>query len=118
MLDLIQTGGPFMTHVFLVGAMVLTLIGAQLLLRHRDLAPLMIAGIILTLLVGGLGTVQGCIEAFRAVAQADAAAKTELLSKGLAVALYTTIEALVLASLQSALAGVVIFVHRLRPVDR
>lgn len=48
-------------------------------------------------LLGLLGTIQGLIEAFRGVAQADAAAKQEILAKGIAVAMYTTFFGLVAA---------------------
>ena len=41
-------------------------------------------------LLGLLGTIMGLIEAFRGVAQADAAAKQDILSKGIAVAMFTT----------------------------
>lgn len=41
-------------------------------------------------LLGLLGTVMGLIEAFHGVAEADAAAKQEILSKGIAVAMFTT----------------------------
>jgi biopolymer transport protein ExbB/TolQ len=41
-------------------------------------------------LLGLLGTIMGLIEAFKGVAQADAAAKQDILSKGIAVAMFTT----------------------------
>ncbi len=48
-------------------------------------------------LLGLLGTIVGLIEAFRGVAQADAAAKQEILSKGIAVAMFTTAAGLIAA---------------------
>ncbi len=48
-------------------------------------------------LLGLLGTIQGLIDAFKGVAQADAAAKQEILAKGIAVAMYTTFMGLVVA---------------------
>ena len=41
-------------------------------------------------LLGLLGTIVGLIEAFKGVAVADAAAKQEILSKGISVAMFTT----------------------------
>jgi biopolymer transport protein ExbB/TolQ len=48
-------------------------------------------------LLGLLGTIMGLIEAFRGVAAADAAAKQDILSKGIAVAMFTTAFGLVAA---------------------
>lgn len=48
-------------------------------------------------LLGLLGTIVGLIESFRGVAQADAAAKQDILSKGIAVAMYTTAFGLIAA---------------------
>jgi biopolymer transport protein ExbB/TolQ len=48
-------------------------------------------------LLGLLGTIMGLIEAFRGVASADAAAKQDILSKGIAVAMFTTAFGLVAA---------------------
>jgi len=48
-------------------------------------------------LLGLLGTIMGLIEAFRGVAQADAAAKQDILSKGIAVAMFTTAFGLIAA---------------------
>lgn len=48
-------------------------------------------------LLGLLGTILGLIDSFRGVAQADAAAKQEILSKGIAVAMFTTAFGLVAA---------------------
>lgn len=48
-------------------------------------------------LLGLLGTVMGLIESFRGVAQADAAAKQDILSKGIAVAMFTTAFGLIAA---------------------
>ncbi|OGQ79514.1 MAG: hypothetical protein A2289_05615 [Deltaproteobacteria bacterium RIFOXYA12_FULL_58_15] len=48
-------------------------------------------------LLGLLGTIMGLIEAFKGVAQADAAAKQEILSKGIAVAMFTTAFGLIAA---------------------
>lgn len=41
-------------------------------------------------LLGLLGTIQGLVQAFEGVAQADAAAKQDILAKGISVAMYTT----------------------------
>lgn len=48
-------------------------------------------------LLGLLGTIMGLIESFRGVAAADAAAKQDILSKGIAVAMFTTAFGLVAA---------------------
>lgn len=48
-------------------------------------------------LLGLLGTIMGLIQAFRSVAQADAAAKQDILSKGIAVAMFTTAFGLIAA---------------------
>lgn len=48
-------------------------------------------------LLGLLGTIMGLVEAFRGVAQADAAAKQEVLSKGISVAMFTTAFGLIAA---------------------
>jgi biopolymer transport protein ExbB/TolQ len=48
-------------------------------------------------LLGLLGTIMGLIESFKGVAQADAAAKQDILSKGIAVAMFTTAFGLVAA---------------------
>lgn len=48
-------------------------------------------------LVGLLGTIQGLIQAFDAVAHASAATKQALLAEGIAVAMYTTFGGLVVA---------------------
>lgn len=48
-------------------------------------------------LLGLLGTIMGLIEAFKGVAAADAAAKQDILSKGIAVAMFTTAFGLVTA---------------------
>ena len=48
-------------------------------------------------LMGLLGTVFGLIEAFRGVSEADAAAKQEILSKGIAMAMSTTAFGLIIA---------------------
>ena len=48
-------------------------------------------------LLGLLGTILGLVEAFKGVAQADAAAKQEVLSKGISVAMFTTAFGLIAA---------------------
>lgn len=48
-------------------------------------------------LLGLLGTIVGLIEAFKGVAQADAAVKQDILSKGIAVAMFTTAFGLIAA---------------------
>jgi biopolymer transport protein ExbB len=48
-------------------------------------------------LLGLLGTIMGLIESFRGVAAADAAAKQDILSKGIAVAMFTTAFGLIAA---------------------
>lgn len=48
-------------------------------------------------LVGLLGTIQGLIMSFAAVAQADAAQKNELLAQGISIAMYTTAMGLIVA---------------------
>ena len=48
-------------------------------------------------LLGLLGTIMGLIEAFRGVAAADAATKQDILSKGIAVAMFTTAFGLIAA---------------------
>jgi biopolymer transport protein ExbB/TolQ len=48
-------------------------------------------------LLGLLGTVMGLIDAFHGISEADAAAKQEILSKGIAVAMLTTAFGLVTA---------------------
>ncbi|MEL6545352.1 MAG: MotA/TolQ/ExbB proton channel family protein [Myxococcota bacterium] len=48
-------------------------------------------------LLGLLGTILGLVESFKGVAQADAAAKQEVLSKGISVAMFTTAFGLIAA---------------------
>lgn len=48
-------------------------------------------------LLGLLGTIQGLIQAFAAVSSADPSQKAEILSKGIAIALYTTAFGLIVA---------------------
>ena len=48
-------------------------------------------------LFGLLGTIQGLIMSFAAVAQADAAQKNELLAQGISIAMYTTAMGLIVA---------------------
>lgn len=55
--------------------------------RRMNFLPML--GNVATLL-GLLGTIMGLIESFRGVAAADAAAKQDILSKGIAVAMFTT----------------------------
>ncbi|MBI3179441.1 MAG: MotA/TolQ/ExbB proton channel family protein [Deltaproteobacteria bacterium] len=48
-------------------------------------------------LLGLIGTIQGLIQSFAGIASADAAAKQDILSKGIAVAMYTTFFGLLVA---------------------
>lgn len=48
-------------------------------------------------LLGLLGTIMGLIQAFKSVAAADAATKQDILSKGIAIAMYTTAFGLIAA---------------------
>jgi biopolymer transport protein ExbB len=65
-------------------------------LVHRRTGHLGMLANVATLL-GLLGTIQGLIQAFDAVANASAEAKSALLASGIAVAMYTTFAGLVVA---------------------
>ena len=58
-------------------------------------------------LTGLLGTIQGLIQAFEAVDNANAAAKSEMLAAGIAVAMFTTMMGLMVAIPTLVLASII-----------
>jgi biopolymer transport protein ExbB/TolQ len=91
----------------------LVLVAVQILLVKKvNLVPLLWTSVVNTVLIGLLGSVLGCLQAFHAVAMASAEMKQALMAQGIAVSLYTTAGALMMASTQLFFTGIAASVVR------
>jgi len=113
-------GGPFMYGLLLAGLTHMGLVVLQLVLVKKiDLMPLLWAGLFGLPIFGGLGSVSGMIQAFKAVGAASPEMKQALLASGFSIALYTTELGLILVGIGAfftGVAGVVVrWMRRPRP---
>jgi len=106
-------GGVFMYIVLLFGLAGLAVGVVQLALARKvDLVPLIVGLVVITIIVGTLGSSVGMIQAFSAVAYADPSQKAAMLAAGISIALNTTTFGLMMAVLQTLLGAIAATVRR------
>ena len=106
-------GGVFMYIVLLFGFAGLAVSVVQLALaRSIDMVPLIVGMVVLTIIVGMLGSALGMTQAFSAVASASPEYKSMMLAQGISIALNTTTLALLMAALQTLLGAIAATLRR------
>ncbi len=106
-------GGLFMYLVLLAGILGVVVSVLQLVLARKiDLVPLIVGFVLITLIMGGLGSALGITTAFSAVSAVDPSMKAAMLAAGISEALSTTTLGLLMALLQTILGAIAATVHR------
>ena len=106
-------GGLFMYLVLLAGILGVVVSVLQLVLARKiDLVPLIVGFVLITLIMGGLGSALGITTAFSAVSAADPSMKAAMLAAGISEALNTTTLGLLMALLQTILGAIAATVRR------
>ena len=89
-LNFFRQGGPFMYILVMAGVLHLVLCGLTAFTGvGKKLTPLLILHLAALPMIGLLGTVQGLVMAFAAVAVANPEYKMQMMANGISISLYT-----------------------------
>ena len=105
--QMFSEGGPFMYVLLLLGLFNLAIIVFQIgAARRVELRPLMWGMLVAVAATGGLASVVGMMQVFRAAALAAPEMKQTLMAHGLSIALTTMAFAFLICAAQAVLIGI------------